>query len=53
MPSLPLQVMNELGLLFPYTAVYLLDELFSPIITPLILIWHLRFAAVSLMNELH
>jgi Autophagy protein ATG9 len=35
--------MNELGLLFPYTAVYLLDELFSPIITPFILIWHLRF----------
>jgi hypothetical protein len=32
--------MNELGLLFPYTAVYLFDELFSPILTPFILIWH-------------
>ncbi len=37
------QVMNELGLLFPYTAVYLFDELFSPILTPFILIWHLRY----------
>ena len=35
--------MTELGLLFPYTAVYLLDELFSPIITPFILIFHLRY----------
>ncbi len=38
-------VMTELGLLFPYTAIYLLEELLSPIITPVILIFHLRFKA--------
>jgi hypothetical protein len=43
--------MNELGLLFPYTAVYLFDELFSPILTPFILIWHLRFQYILFLRK--
>jgi hypothetical protein len=43
--------MNELGLLFPYTAVYLFDELFSPILTPFILIWHLRYQYLLLFRK--
>jgi len=44
------KVMTEVGLLFPYTAVYLLDELFSPIITPFILVWHLRFKSQEIVD---
>jgi len=44
------KVMTELGLLFPYTAVYLLEELLSPIITPVILIWHLRYKTQEIVD---
>merc|ERR1719186_2537438 len=44
------KVMNELGLLFPYTAVYLLEELISPIITPIILIFHLRYKSQEIVD---
>ena len=42
--------MNELGLLFPYTAVYLVEELISPIITPIILIFHLRYKSQEIVD---
>ena len=35
-------VMESLGELFPYTAVYLLQELISPIVTPFVLFFSLR-----------
>ncbi|XP_023344796.1 autophagy-related protein 9A [Eurytemora carolleeae] len=44
------KVMTEMGLLFPYTAVYLLDELFSPVITPLILIFQLRYKSQDIVD---
>jgi hypothetical protein len=43
-------VMTELGMLFPYTAIYLVDELLSPIITPVILIFHLRFKSQEIVD---
>ena len=36
-----LQVMTELDQLFRYTALFLLDELLSPVVTPLVLIFGL------------
>ena len=44
------KVMVELGLLFPYTAVYLLEELLSPVITPFILILHLRYKTQEIVD---
>ena len=35
------QVMTELDQLFRYTALFLLDELLSPVVTPLVLIFGL------------
>ncbi|GAB6026770.1 hypothetical protein CHUAL_013269 [Chamberlinius hualienensis] len=36
------RVRNEFSQLFPYTASYILHEMLSPLLTPLILIFHLR-----------
>ena len=36
------QVMEALGELFPYTAIFLLHELLSPIVTPFVLMFVLR-----------
>lgn len=44
------KVMTELGLLFPYTAIYLVDELLSPVITPIILIFHLRYKSQEIID---
>ena len=44
------KVMSELDLLFRYTAMYLLDELLSPIITPLILIFVLPHKSQDIVD---
>jgi autophagy-related protein 9 len=44
------KVMAELGELFPYTAVYLLQELLSPIVTPFILFFCLRPKAPQIID---
>jgi len=43
-------VMESLGELFPYTAVYLLQELISPIVTPFVLFFSLRPKAGSIVD---
>ena len=42
--------MTELGELFPYTAIYLLHELISPIVTPFILFYSLRPKAPQIID---
>jgi hypothetical protein len=42
--------MTELGELFPYTAIYLLQELISPIVTPFILFYSLRPKAPQIID---
>ena len=44
------RVMTELGELFPYTAVYLLHELISPILTPFILFFSLRSRSGAIVD---
>jgi len=44
------KVMSELGELFPYTAVYLLQELISPILTPFILFFSLRSRSGAIVD---
>lgn len=44
------KTMDELGEIFPYTAVYLLHELISPITTPFILYFSLRPKAHQLVD---
>jgi autophagy-related protein 9 len=44
------RVVSELGELFPYTAVYLLHELISPIVTPFILIFSLRCRSGNIVD---
>ena len=44
------KVMSELGELFPYTAVYLLQELISPILTPFILLFSLRSRSGAIVD---
>jgi len=44
------KVMAELGELFPYTAVYLIQELLSPIVTPFILFFSLRPKAPQIID---
>lgn len=44
------KVMSELDVLFRYTAMYLLDELLSPIITPLILIFKMSNKAQEIVD---
>lgn len=44
------KVMTELGELFPYTAVYLLHELISPVVTPFILFYSLRAKAPQIVD---
>lgn len=43
-------VMSELGELFPYTAIYLLHELISPILTPFILFFSLRSRSGAIVD---
>jgi len=42
--------MAELGELFPYTVVYLLQELLSPIVTPFVLFFYLRPKAPQIID---
>ena len=44
------RVMTELGELFPYTAIYLLHELISPILTPFILFFSLRSRSGAIVD---
>jgi autophagy-related protein 9 len=44
------KVMAELGELFPYSAVYLLQELLSPIVTPFVLFFYLRPKAPQIVD---
>merc|ERR1719210_2460459 len=44
------KVMSELDVLFRYTAMYLLDELLSPIITPIILIFKLSHKSQEIVD---
>ena len=44
------RVMSELGEIFPYTAVYLLHELVSPILTPFILMFSLRSRSGAIVD---
>ena len=44
------RVMDGLGELFPYTAVYLLHELLSPVITPFVLFFSLRPKAGAIVD---
>ena len=44
------RVMAELGELFPYTAVYLLHEIISPILTPFILLFGLRSRSGAIVD---
>jgi autophagy-related protein 9 len=44
------RVMSELGELFPYTAVYLLHEIISPILTPFILLFGLRSRSGAIVD---
>jgi len=44
------KVMSELDVLFRYTAMYLVDELLSPIITPLILIFKLSHKSQEIVD---
>ncbi|KFM71308.1 Autophagy-related protein 9A, partial [Stegodyphus mimosarum] len=43
-------VRDELSHLFQYKFTYLLEELFSPLITPYILIFHLRHRALDIVD---
>ena len=47
------RVMSELGELFPYTAAYLLHELISPILTPIILMFSLRPRSGAIVDFFH
>ena len=44
------KTMADLGEIFPYTAVYLLHELLSPIVTPFILYFKLRPKAPQIVD---
>ena len=41
---------DEFSLLFQYKAVYLLEELLSPFVTPIILYFHLRYKSLEIVD---